>query len=48
MDTAQPTSDMRGSADYKRQAAGRLATLAVEAAMKRARGEDVEVTHLYA
>ena len=48
MDTAQPTSDMRGSADYKRQAAGRLATLAVEAAFKRGRGENVEVTHLYA
>ena len=48
IDAAQPTSDMRGSADYKRQAAGRLATMAVEAAMKRARGEDVEVTHLYA
>lgn len=48
IDTAQPTSDMRGSADYKRQAAGRLATLAVEAAMKRARGKSVEVTHLYA
>jgi aerobic carbon-monoxide dehydrogenase medium subunit len=48
MDTAQPTSDMRGSADYKRQAAGRLATLAVEAAFNRARGEGVEVSHLYA
>jgi len=48
MDTAQPTSDMRGSADYKRQAAGALAKLAVEAAFQRARGEHVEVTHLYA
>lgn len=47
MDAAEPTSDMRGSADYKRQAAGRLATLAVEAAFKRACGEQVEVTHLY-
>ena len=48
MDTAEPTSDMRGSADYKRHAAGTLAKLAVEAAVKRARGERVEVTHLYA
>ncbi len=48
LDIAQPTSDMRGSAEYKRQAAGALAKLAVEAAVKRARGEHVEVTHLYA
>ncbi len=48
MDVAQPMSDMRGSAEYKRQAAGALAKLAVEAAVKRARGEHVEVTHLYA
>ena len=48
MDIAQPQSDMRGSAEYKRQAAGALAKLAVEAAVKRARGEHVEVTHLYA
>jgi aerobic carbon-monoxide dehydrogenase medium subunit len=48
MDIAQPQSDMRGSAEYKRQAAGALAKLAVEAAVKRARGEPVEVTHLYA
>ncbi len=48
MDIAQPTSDMRGSAEYKRQAAGALAKLAVEAAVKRARGERVEVVHLYA
>ena len=48
MDIAEPTSDMRGSAEYKRQAAGALAKLAVEAALRRARGEHVEVTHLYA
>ena len=48
MDTAEPTTDMRGSADYKRQIAGRLATLAVDAAFRRARGERVEATHLYA
>jgi carbon-monoxide dehydrogenase medium subunit len=48
MDIAEPTSDMRGSADYKRQAAGALAKLAVKTAAKRARGEHVEATHLYA
>ena len=48
MDMAEPTSDMRGSAEYKRHAAGALAKLAVETAVKRARGEPVEVTHLYA
>ncbi|MGC2112485.1 MAG: FAD binding domain-containing protein, partial [Candidatus Korobacteraceae bacterium] len=48
MDIAQPMADMRGSAEYKRQAAGALAKLAVEAALKRARGEHVEVSHLYA
>jgi carbon-monoxide dehydrogenase medium subunit len=47
-DIAEPTSDMRGSAEYKRQAAGALAKLAVETAAKRARGEYVEATHLYA
>jgi len=48
MDTAEPVSDMRGSADYKRHAAGALTKLAVEAALKRAQGQHVEVTHLYA
>ena len=48
MEIAQPQSDMRGSAEYKRQAAGALAKLAVEAALKRSRGESMEVTHLYA
>ena len=48
MNIAQPQSDMRGSAEYKRHAAGALAKLAVEAAWRRARGEDVEVMHLYA
>src|SRR5208283_1900532 len=42
MDIAQPQSDMRGSAEYKRQASGALAKLAVEAAVKRAQGELVE------
>jgi len=48
MDIAQPQSDMRGSAEYKRHAAGALAKQAVEAALKRARREQVEVMHLYA
>ena len=48
MDIAEPQSDMRGSAEYKRHAAGALAKLAVDAALKRARGEQVEVAHLYA
>ena len=48
MEIAEPVSDMRGSADYKRHTAGALAKIAVEAAAKRARGERVEVSHLYA
>lgn len=48
MDVAEPASDMRGSAEYKRHAAGALAKMAVEAALRRARGEHVEVAHLYA
>jgi len=48
MDVAEPVSDMRGSAEYKRHAAGTLAKLALGTALRRARGEQVEVTHLYA
>ncbi|HSY11560.1 MAG TPA: xanthine dehydrogenase family protein subunit M [Verrucomicrobiae bacterium] len=48
MDVAEPMSDMRGSAEYKRHAAGALAKLALDAGLRRARGEHVEVTHLYA
>jgi carbon-monoxide dehydrogenase medium subunit len=48
MDIAEPASDMRGSAEYKRHAAGALAKLALDAAFRRARGEQVEVAHLYA
>ena len=48
MELAEPVSDMRGSAEYKRHAAGTLAKMALQAALQRARGEHVEVTHLYA
>ena len=48
MDSAEPVSDMRGTAEYKRHAAGILAKLALQAAVRRARGEVVEVSHLYA
>lgn len=48
MDIAEPNSDMRGSAEYKRHAAGVLAKLAVDAAFERAGGQHVEVSHLYA
>lgn len=45
---ADPQSDMRGSADYKRTLVGALVGRAIEIAIRRARGEHVEVGHLYA
>jgi aerobic carbon-monoxide dehydrogenase medium subunit len=45
---AEPQSDMRGSAEYKRQLAGALVKHAIQAAAQRARGEQVEVSHIYA
>jgi carbon-monoxide dehydrogenase medium subunit len=45
---ADPQSDMRGSADYKRTLVGALVKRAIEIAVRRARGEQVEVGHLYA
>lgn len=45
---ADPQSDMRGSADYKRTLAGALVKRAIEIALRRARGEQVEVGHIYA
>ncbi|MBZ5721124.1 MAG: xanthine dehydrogenase family protein subunit M [Acidobacteriia bacterium] len=45
---ADPQSDMRGSADYKRTLVGALVKRAIEAASHRARGEQVEVSHIYA
>jgi len=43
-----PQSDMRGSADYKRTLVGALVKRAIDIAMRRARGEQVEVSHIYA
>lgn len=45
---ADPQSDMRGSADYKRTLVGALVKRAIEIALRRARGEQVEVSHIYA
>ena len=43
-----PQSDMRGSAEYKRTLAAALVKRAIAVAVRRARGERVEVSHLYA
>src|SRR5579863_8866414 len=45
---AEPQSDMRGSADYKRTLVGALVKRAIEIALRRVRGEQVEVSHIYA
>ena len=45
---ADPQSDMRGSAEYKRTLVGALVKKAIEYAQRRARGEQVEVSHIYA
>ncbi len=45
---ADPQSDMRGSADYKRRLVRALFERAVGIASRRARGEKVEVSHIYA
>jgi len=45
---ADPQSDMRGSADYKRALVGALLQRAIWVAVRRARGEQVEMSHLYA
>lgn len=47
MAAADPQSDMRGSADYKRLLIKSLTRRAIEAAVKRAHGEKLEVTHEY-
>ncbi|HZQ69884.1 MAG TPA: xanthine dehydrogenase family protein subunit M [Terriglobales bacterium] len=45
---ADPQPDMRGSAEYKRTLVGGLVKRAIEVARRRARGEKVEVSHIYA
>src|SRR5216684_1215219 len=45
---AEPQSDMRGSAEYKRTLVGALVKRAIDIAARRARGEQVEVSHIYA
>lgn len=45
---ADPQSDMRGSAEYKQALVGALVKRAIEIAGRRARGEQVEVSHIYA
>ena len=45
---ADPQSDMRGSAEYKRQLVVGLVKRTIAIAARRARGEQIEGTHLYA
>jgi aerobic carbon-monoxide dehydrogenase medium subunit len=45
---ADPQSDMRGSVEYKRQLVGALVKRSIHAALQRARGHQVEVSHIYA
>jgi carbon-monoxide dehydrogenase medium subunit len=45
---ADPQSDMRGSAEYKRTLAAALVKRAIAVAVRRAGGERVEVSHIYA
>jgi CO/xanthine dehydrogenase FAD-binding subunit len=45
---ADPQSDMRGSADYKRTLVGSLVKRAIDVALRRSRGEQIEVSHIYA
>jgi carbon-monoxide dehydrogenase medium subunit len=45
---ADPQTDMRGSADYKRTLAAALVKRAIDIAIRRAAGQQVEVSHIYA
>lgn len=45
---ADPQTDMRGSAEYKRQLVVALVKRAIQISIRRARGEQVEGAHLYA
>lgn len=47
-DAAEPQTDMRGSADYKRALVGALLQRAITTAACRARGEKLESSHIYA
>ena len=45
---ADPQPDMRGSAEYKRSLVGALVKRAIDVAARRAKGDQVEVSHIYA
>ncbi len=45
---ADPHTDMRGSAEYKRELVAALVKRSIPIALRRARGEQVEGSHLYA
>ncbi len=45
---ADPQPDMRGSADYKRALVAALVKRAIDVAARRAQGQQVEVSHIYA
>src|SRR5205085_2597054 len=45
---ADPQPDMRGSAEYKRVLVGALVKRSIDVAVRRARGEQVEASHIYA
>jgi carbon-monoxide dehydrogenase medium subunit len=45
---AEPQSDMRGSAEYKRSLTAALMKRAIVVALRRAHGERVELSHIYA
>jgi aerobic carbon-monoxide dehydrogenase medium subunit len=47
MQAAEPQSDMRGSADYKKVLVKSLVRRAIEIALRRSRGERVKVSHEY-
>lgn len=45
---AEPQSDIRGSAEYKREVVATLVKRAIDIAVRRSRGERVEASHFYA
>jgi len=45
---SDPQPDMRGSAEYKRSLVGALVKRAIDVAARRAKGDQVEVSHIYA